>query len=631
MLRRRLMIDSGNTLLSQYAAAVEVYLKGGDEGALLQAYALGRSAWSGGIGVLDLVGIHHDAIGALIAGRRDDFEGDWFQKGGAFLAEALSSFEMALGGYKEANEKLQRYRLLADITSDIILFIDRVDLTVVEANAAALAAYGYERSRLVGSSLRMLKPENVAIEPEMLKRTDTESGALFEMVHLRSDGTTFPVEIFARGAVIDGRRILVVTARDITERRHAAEQIAVALHEAVQASHLKSEFVATMSHEIRTPMHGVIGMSELLLTRPLGPLEREYATTLKESAQALLTVIDDILDFSKLEAHKLELEEVAIDPVQVVAGVINLLRGAARSKKLALNWRASTHVPATVRGDATRLRQILMNLVGNAVKFTASGEVTVSTSVERDDSHSVVLKFAVSDTGIGVAPESRERLFDAFVQGEGGTTRKFGGTGLGLTISRRLVELMGGQIWLAEHDGPGTTFCFTACFERTTDDAAHLRNAVDSSVLYDSLSSIEPGREIAEAAVDLPRHARILLAEDSALIRRVARFQLEELQYGVDIVNNGEQAVAAVAAGDYELVLMDMRMPEMDGLEATRTIRTSERERGGHIVIIALTANALAEDREACIEAGMDDFLAKPLQLDALRAALERWMPAHSR
>jgi two-component system sensor histidine kinase/response regulator len=479
-------------------------------------------------------------------------------------------------------------------------------------------------------------------------------------------------------------------------------------------------------------------MSELLLTRPLGSIEREYATTLKESAQALLAVIDDILDFSKLEANKLELEEVAIDPVQVVAGVINLLRGAARSKKLALHWRASSHVPATVRGDATRLRQILMNLVGNAVKFTASGEITVSTSVERDDGRSVILKFAVSDTGIGVAPESRERLFDAFVQGESGTTRKFGGTGLGLTISRRLVELMGGHIWLAEHDGPGATFCFSARFERTTETvtvvpatgglrvlvldsdettrrtleatltswgmyaassgdvdmarsqlrnaahngvpfdlvlidyilprsdglalaiefgeqpaygeparilltafdsagrkeaaiaagcAAYLQKPVDPSDLYDSLSAIERGRKTPTATVAVPPRARILLAEDSALIRRVARFQLEELQYGVDIVNNGEQAVAAVAAGDYELILMDMRMPEMDGLEATRTIRASERENGGHIVIIALTANASAEDREACIEAGMDDFLAKPLQLDALGAALERWMP----
>jgi two-component system, sensor histidine kinase and response regulator len=727
-------------LFPEYAHALKSYLECSDESALLQAYALGRSAWATGAGILDLVGLHHDAVQSTVDGRAETFDAGWFQKSGAFLAEALSSFDMALGGYKEANDTLNRYRLLADVTSDIILFIDRASLTVVDANAAALAAYGYERSQLIGSPLQMLKPGGVPVEAAMLKLTDTAAGALFDMTHLRSDGTTFPLEIFARGADVDGRRMLIVTARDITERRHAAEQIAVALEDAVESSRLKSEFVATMSHEIRTPMHGVIGMSELLLARPLGPVEREYAATLKESALALLTIIDDILDFSKLEANKIELEAVAIDPAQVVAGVLNLLRGTARDKKIGLRWSSSPHIPHAVSGDPTRLRQILMNLVGNAVKFTATGEVTVSTSVERDDGRSIVLRFAVKDSGIGVTPDARERLFDAFVQGDSGTTRRFGGTGLGLTISRRLVELMGGRIWLGEEDGPGATFFFTARFERTTENAppivpitgglrvlvldddeptrraheailaswgmyaasasdgdaarlqlreasrsgvpfdvvlvdyimprsdglalaaefgeqaeygkpacilltafdavgrkeaalgsgcsAYLLKPVDPSELYDSLSVIERGRKTrVPDATDVPRRVRILLAEDSALIRRVARLQLEDLQYGVEIVENGLQAVAAVAAGDYELVLMDMRMPEMDGLSATRAIRLAERETGRHVIVIALTANALEGDRDACIAAGMDDFLAKPLQLDALRAALERWLP----
>jgi two-component system, sensor histidine kinase and response regulator len=732
---------AGNTVrFPDYSQSLLAYLQSSDESALLQAYTLGRSAWSGGIGILDLVGIHYDAVRIVIERETESFGAEWFRKSGEFLAEVLSSYEMALGGYKEANEKLQRYRLLADVTSDIILFIDRADLIVVDANAAALAAYGYERSQLVGKPLQILKPDGVAIEPAMLKLTDTAAGALFDMIHLRSDGTTFPVEIFARGAEIHGRHMLIVTARDITERRHAAEQIAKALEDAVEASRLKSEFVATMSHEIRTPMHGVIGMSELLLARPLGPLEREYATTLKESALALLTIIDDILDFSKLEANKIELEAVPIDPAQVVAGVLNLLRGTARDKKIGLRWSASPHIPRAVCGDPTRLRQILMNLVGNAVKFTTTGEITVSTSIERDDGRSIVLRFEIKDSGIGVAPEARERLFDAFVQGDSGTTRKFGGTGLGLTISRRLVELMGGRIWLGESNGPGATFFFTARFERTTEKAppvapmtgglrvlvldddeptrrtheaiiaswgmytassgdvdaarvqlreasrsgvpfdvvlvdyilprndglalaaefgeqteygkparilmtafdavgrkeaalaagcsAYLLKPVDPSELYDSLSAIERGRRTDVAsATDVPRRARILLAEDSALIRRVARLQLEDLQYGVDIVENGLQAVAAVATGDYELVLMDMRMPEMDGLTATRAIRAAEHESGKHIIVVALTANALEGDRDACIAAGMDDFLAKPLQLDALRAALDRWLP----
>jgi CheY-like chemotaxis protein len=482
-----------------------------------------------------------------------------------------------------------------------------------------------------------------------------------------------------------------------------------------------------MSHEIRTPMHGVIGMSELLLARPLGPIEREYAGTINESAQALLAIIDDILDFSKLEANKIELEAVPFDPLQLVASVLNLVRGAARNNGCTLRSNASLQVPAVVRGDPTRLRQILMNLVGNAVKFTAAGEVTISTTVERDDGRTVMLAFAIADTGIGVALEARARLFDAFVQGDASTTRRFGGTGLGLSICRRLVELMGGRIWLGEHEGPGSTFCFTARVARSAElvtpapiaagalrvlvfddneatsealvasltswgmratsapdiessrtqlleatlrgnsidvvivgcaltregsdlstelrtqagsgnpacilmsdlSASGANEPIDPSKLYDALHEIERTRKTHTVSTGAAkRPARILLAEDSALIRRVARHQIEELEYDVDIVENGAQAVTAVANGTYELVLMDMRMPEMDGLAATRAIRERERENGGHIIVVALTANAMESDRDACMEAGMDDFLAKPLQLNELREVLDRRLPA---
>jgi PAS domain S-box-containing protein len=537
-------------------------------------------------------------------------------------AEALRLADTEL---RVRDEELQRYRLLADVTQDIILFLDGDDLTIFEANAAALAAYGYERSQLIGKPLQMLKPVDVVVDPTIVERTDNMTGGVFEMMHRRSDGTLFPVEIYARGAYVLGRHTLMMTARDISERRAAAQQIALALEQALEGSRLKGEFVATMSHEIRTPMHGVLAMSELLLERPLGSLEREYAATLKESALALLAIIDDILDFSKLEANKIELESVAFRPADVVDGVVNLVRAAAGNKGLVLHAHVSPRLPAAVRGDPTRVRQILMNLVGNAVKFTDRGSVTIALSVDRDDGKSVVLSFAVSDTGIGVTQEDRERLFEPFVQADGSTTRKFGGTGLGLTISRRLVELLGGRIWLGEHEGPGATFCFTVRCERAADGAADPQKPPDPSAVCDT---IEPVRETPlPGAVEEPGPTRILVAEDSALIRRVARFQLQDLQYGFDIVENGEQAVAAVANGDYELVLMDMRMPVMDGLAATRAIRAAERATGGHIIIVALTANVLESDRAACVEAGMDDFLPKPLELDALRAVLERWLP----
>lgn len=634
--------------------------------------------------------------------------------------------------------ELTRYRLLAEVTHDIILFVDRQTLTVIDANAAALRTYGYPD--IVGKQTALLHAAEDPIDNEMIALSDRPEGLSYDGLHQRADGTVFPVEVHARTAEVDGRLTIIKTIRDISERRQATEQIALALDHAVEASRLKSEFVATMSHEIRTPMHGVIGMSELLLETQLLPTQREYAATVKESAQALLAIIDDILDFSKLEANKIELEDVAFNPAQLVAGAVNLVRGTGRDKGLTLRSYVSPHVPAAVRGDPTRLRQVLINLIGNAVKFTANGEVTVSTSVERDDERALVLTFAIRDTGIGVRPEAREHLFEAFVQGDGSTTRRFGGTGLGLSICRRLVELMDGRIWLGEHEGPGATFCFTARFQRTAevvapvavpagalrvfvldDDpaarrvfeaaltgwgmqnasaadiesartqlrtsaqngmpfdvilidyvlprsdgltfaaelserpeygnparvlvtafdaigrkqdalaagcSAYLHKPIDPSDLYDALSKIERERKTRSVALgNGTRRARILMAEDSALIRRVARFQLEELEYPVDIVENGTQAVEAVATGDYELVLMDMRMPEMDGLAATRAIRESERTTGRHVIVIALTANVLEGDREACVEAGMDDFLAKPLKLDTLRAALERWLP----
>jgi PAS domain S-box-containing protein len=651
------------------------------------------------------------------------------------LDTALHEF---LAERQQRERELKRYRLLADVTDDIILFVDRIDMTIIDANAAAIATYGYPN--LVGRATASLHAAEDPLDTAMIARSDTAEGLSYEGVHQRADGSVFPVEVHARTAEVDGRLTIIKTIRDISERRRSAEQISLALDQAIEASRLKSEFVATMSHEIRTPMQGVIGMSELLLKSQLMPVQREYASTVKESAQSLLAIIDDILDFSKFEANKIELEAVAFDPAQLVISAVNLVRGTTRDKGLTLRSYASSHVPSVVRGDPTRLRQVLINLIGNAVKFTDTGEVTVSTSVERDDGRALVLRFAVSDTGIGVAPAARERLFEAFVQADGSTTRRFGGTGLGLSISRRIVELMDGRIWVGDHEGPGTTFCFTARFERTAAEAApidlapgalrvlvldddgtsrrkleaalaswgmcaassvdidaartqlreatssgspfdvvlidydlprrdglvfsnelgvqpeygqparilltafdvlgrkatalaggcvaYLTKPIDPSDLFDALTEIELARKtLGTTSNDVARPARILLAEDSALIRRVARFQLEELRYAVDVVENGAQAVSAVATGDYELVLMDLRMPEMGGLAATRAIRTAERTSGRHVVVVALTANVLEADREACVDAGMDDFLPKPMALDALRAVLERWLP----
>jgi PAS domain S-box-containing protein len=519
---------------------------------------------------------------------------------------------------------LQRYRLLSDITRDIILFIDRNDLTIVDANAAALQAYRFERSQLIGKPFQSLKPDDIPLDPALIARTD-EAGAVFEMIHRRSDGTLFPIEIYGRTADIGDRRTIVITARDISERRQTTERLTAALDEALAASQLKSEFVATMSHEIRTPMHCVIGMSEMLLRTPLTQAQQEYADTIHESVQSLLGIVNDVLDFSKLEENKVELVTVTFDPLDAVAGVLNRVRETAREKGLELSTSAAADVPRAVRGDPVRLRQILLNLVGNAVKFTDRGSVTVSTSVQRRGQRSTDLLFEVSDTGIGIRSEKRARLFEPFVQADGTTTRRFGGTGLGLSISRRLVDLLQGRLWL-EDRGSGSVFCFTARFETTAGASAPETPAPKAP--FEPAVTVAAERA-AEVVVKPGRAARvrILMAEDSALVRRVARSQLADLEYDVDIVTNGREAVDAFANGRYDLVLMDLRMPEMDGLAATRAIRAAESNDGRHTTIIALTANTLETDRNGCAEAGMDDFLGKPLLLDELRKALERWLP----
>jgi PAS domain S-box-containing protein len=514
---------------------------------------------------------------------------------------------------RERERQLRSYRLLSDVTRDIILFVDRIDLTVIEANAAASLTYGYSRSEMAGRHCNDLSAVELPWH-EVLAAADSAEGLSCESTHRRSDGSTFPVEIRARTAIIDGQSFIAVTIRDVSERHRAAEHVSAALAEAVRAERLKTEFVATMSHELRTPMQGVIGMNELLLATPLTERQRECAETVRDCAQALLETINNILDFSKLEAGKLELETVTFDPASVLNGALSVVRGTVLGKQLVVGARTVGNVPSCLRGDPARLRQVLVNLLGNAVKFTDRGLVNVTMATAREDESSVQLLFTVTDTGIGVSADARTRLFQPFVQGDGSMTRRFGGSGLGLSISRQLVELMGGKIWLRDDVGPGATFCFTVLFEwaRELEDA-HAEDAGVDEVLD----------QFAPSTKAVPR---LLLVEDNALVRRVIGFQLEELGHAVDVADGGRAALAATNDNAYDLILMDMRMPDLDGLEVTRRLRFNERDRGQRATIVALTANVLEGDRAACREAGMDDFLTKPLRIEELRVVLDRWL-----
>jgi PAS domain S-box-containing protein len=646
-----------------------------------------------------------------------------------------------------------KFRGILECAPDAIAISD-MQGRVLLVNAETERLFGYRRDEMIGQSIEMLVPErfreNHAGHREAYAQNPSRRlmGVGPDLWGLRKDRTEFPIEI-SLGTIAASEGTLISSAiRDITARKRSEEELKKAKETAETASRAKSEFLANMSHEIRTPMNGIIGMTELALDTNLTDEQREYLSMVKLSANSLLTVINDILDFSKIEAGKMELDSSEFSVREILEESIRSLSVAAAEKHLELVSDIHSDIPDLVAGDPIRLRQVAVNLLGNAIKFTDRGEVVLQAEVQLIENNNVEVHFIVRDTGIGISQDKQALIFEAFAQADGSSSRKYGGTGLGLTISSQLVAMMGGRIWLESELGQGSTFHFTARFELlqtatekpklegysslagirvlVVDDnptnrrilertllqwgmkptlvasgwaaLAELRRAQregesTSLVLLDAqmpqldgfataakirqdpdlptatimmltsggqrgdadrcrqvgisgyLTKPVRQRELQEAILRVlglqahkieerklvtryslqqtARSFRILLAEDNAINRELVVRILVKRGHSVTVVPNGKLALDALDAQTFDVVLMDVQMPEMDGFEATAAIRRNEETSGAHVPIIAMTAHALKGDRERCLANGMDEYISKPVRAEELLNLIE--------
>ncbi|HEY9793663.1 MAG TPA: PAS domain S-box protein [Candidatus Obscuribacterales bacterium] len=502
------------------------------------------------------------------------------------------------------------FRTMVDAVKEYAIFMLDADGNVLTWNQGAERLKGYKAEEIIGQHFSVFYPAE-ALETnhphEELAVAKANGQFQEEGWRKRKDGSYFWANVTITAVHENGKLIgFTKVTRDMSDRRALENQLATQRDKALEASATKSAFVANISHEIRTPLSGILGMNELLLQTDLTEEQRELARTVQESSQSLLVVLNDVLDLSKVEAGRLFLERIPFNVSFATQDATRLMSATAKNKRLVLTHQLDTRIPELLMGDPERFRQVLLNLVGNAVKFTQKGEVSVTAELVSETATTATIKFLVKDTGIGISPEDRRHLFVPFGQVDASPTRRHGGTGLGLTISKHLVVMMGGEIGVQSEKDKGSTFWFTIPFPKTNAQAADV--------------SARSG------GINMPTMPTALIVEDNHTLQDLAVKQLANLGIKSMLAGCGAEAIEAVNGTQFDIIFMDVALPNVDGYEATRTIRQIERSRNRRTPIIGMTGKTMTGDNQKALDAGMDDYITKPVSLERLRQVCEKWL-----